>query len=397
MEALARIEATCLPGPRFEKRLGVVTHVPHWRGNDGQPWAYEPYVRELRLWADLFSQVEILAPTGAGPMSGNQAPYDRSNITWRPFSYSLSYKPGSPLRRLTQVPALAWQIDRLISSCDLIHLRSPGHPALIGHLLVRLRRKCSITKWAGLFDAFRGERLPSRLERHIVSWRTERHPVLVYGQTDRPGLIPFMPALMTESELTRARQLSAGKSWSGPFKLLSVGRLLAVKNFELAISGLGELHRRRPDLEWEYVIIGDGPEALTLRAVARDHRIAQRVRFTGALPFDEVQRHYAWAQFVIMPGVKEGWPKIIAEAWAHRAIPVAAAAGLVPWILQGAEYGVAFTPTPVDLADTLVNLMEHRINVQGLLERCAARSNDLSLERFQERLEEVLISRCGLN
>jgi glycosyltransferase involved in cell wall biosynthesis len=397
MEALARKEAPCLSGPRFEKRLGVVTHVPHWRGTDGKPWAYEPYVREMRLWADLFSQVEILAPTGAGPMLGNQAPYERSNITWRPFSYSLSYQPWSPLRRLTQVPALAWHINRLISRCDLIHLRSPGHPALIGQLFVRLGRKYSITKWAGLFDAFPGERLPSQLERQIVSWRTERHPVLVYGRIDRPGLIPFMPALMTESELTTARQLSAGKSWSHPWRLLSVGRLLAVKNFDLAISGLGELHQRRPDLEWEYVIVGDGPEASSLRALATHHRIAQRVRFAGALPFDEVQRHYAWSQLVIMPGVKEGWPKIIAEAWAHQAIPVAAAAGLVPWILQGAEYGVPFTPTPVDLADTLVSLMERKIDVQRLLERCSARANDLSLERFKERLEDVLISHCGLN
>jgi hypothetical protein len=41
--------------------------------------------------------------------------------------------------------------------------------------------------------------------------------------------------------------------------------------------------------------------------------------------------------------------------------------------------------------------MERKIDVQSLLERCAARANDLSLERFKDRLEEVLISRCGLN
>jgi glycosyltransferase involved in cell wall biosynthesis len=397
MEAVAGKQTGHKVEPRFQKCLGVVTHVPHWSGTDGTPWAYEPYVRELRLWADLFTRVEILAPFAEGPMQGNQAPYERPNVVWRPFSYSLSYDPWSPLRRLTQVPALALQIDRLIADCDLIHLRSPGHPALVGQLLVRLRQKFSIAKWAGLFDSFPGERLPSRFERRLVRWCSDRHPVLIYGPTNHPNMIPFMPALMTDRELVRARHLSGGKNWSPPWRLLSVGRLLAVKNFETAIRGLGELHERRPDLEWEYTLIGDGPEASALRELAVHCGIAERVHFTGALPFDEVQKYYASAQLVIMPGVMEGWPKIIAEAWAHRAVPVAAAAGLVPWILQGADYGVPFRPTPRGLADALTTLMGDEMRLKALLGRCATRSNDLSLERFKEQLEEVLVARCGLD
>ena len=46
--------------PRFDLRLGVLSQVPHWIGRDATPWAYEPYVREMRLWADLFTAVPEL-------------------------------------------------------------------------------------------------------------------------------------------------------------------------------------------------------------------------------------------------------------------------------------------------------------------------------------------------
>jgi glycosyltransferase involved in cell wall biosynthesis len=383
--------------PRFNRRLGIITHVPHWRGKDGVLWAYEPYVRELRLWADLFAAVEVLAPAAEGPMQGNQAAYERTNIGWRSVSYSLSYEKWAPLQRLAQMPALALGIQRLIRDCDLIHLRGPGHPALLGNLLVRLCRQPSITKWAGLFASFEGERWPSRVERRLVGFGSAGHPVLIYGPSNHQHIISFSPALMSEAELSMARALSARKHSGRPWQLLSVGRLLAVKNFDLAIRGLGELYHRRPDLEWEYTLIGDGPEAIALHELARRCEIAERVRFAGALPFTEVQKYYAAAQLVIMPGVKEGWPKIIAEAWAHAAVPLAAAAGIVPWILEGDKYGISFKPSASGLADALSALLYDNVKLLTLVNRIAHRADELSLERFKKLLEKVLVEHCGLN
>ena len=396
MEAIALKSPEINRAPRFNKRLGIITHVPHWRWRDGTIWAYEPYVREVRLWADLFAQVEVLAPAAEGPMQGNQASYGRSNLVWRSVSYSQSYARGAPLKRLAQIPALALGIHRLIRYCDLIHLRSPGHPALIGQVLVRLLHQPSITKWAGLYDCFAGERWPSRLERRLIRLWNAGHPVLIYGPSDHQHMISFLPALMSEAELTTARELSARKDWGPPWQFLSVGRLLPVKNFALAICGLGELHQYRPDLEWEYTLVGDGPEASTLLELARQCGIAERVHFKGPLPFDEVQKYYAAAQVVIMPGVKEGWPKIIAEAWAHGAVPLAAEAGLVPWILNGEEFGVPFQPNAVGLVEALVALLDNDVKLEALLRRIAHRAEELSLERFKSLLEEVLVEHCGL-
>ena len=97
-----------------------------------------------------------------------------------------------------------------------------------------------------------------------------------------------------------------------------------------------------------------------------------------------------------MPGTKEGWPKIIAESWAHGAIPVAAAAGLVPWILGDSQSGVSFEPNAKALADALERLLRSPDAMGEMSKGLYGMAQDLSLDRFKERLEGVLVERCGL-
>ncbi len=381
---------------RFNNRLGVVTHASHWIGPDGAVWAYEPYVREMRVWADLFSHVEVCAPVADGPVPGNQAPYGRENIVWLPVSYCWSNGWRAQLKRLFQLPSLALSINNLIRRSDLVHTRSPGHPALLGNLQARLMGKRSITKWAGFFGPYEGERLPSRIDRWLLSVSSARHPVLIYGPSHQSHLLSFLPALMSNHELTQSWQMSSHKRWNPPWRLLSAGRLEPEKGFDLAIRGLGEFRRRRPRLDWKYTLVGDGSVDDDLRDLATQCGIADRVLFTGALPFAEVQKHYAEAHVAIMPGILEGWPKIIAEAWAHGVVPVAASAGLVPWLLQERDTGVQFNPTPVGLAIALIELLDDPERVKAMSGKLMPQAKALSLDSFKTRLEQVLIDHCGL-
>jgi glycosyltransferase involved in cell wall biosynthesis len=257
-------------------------------------------------------------------------------------------------------------------------------------------RRRSITKWAGLFGEFEGERLPSLIERRLLERSGAQNPVLVYGPAQRSHLISFLPALMTHEEIRHASYLSKHRRTQAPWRLLSVGSAIAAKGFDLALRGLAELKKLRPALDWTYTHIGDGEAAEELRELSRQGEIADRVRFAGALKFSEVQKHYAEAHILIMPGTKEGWPKTIAEAWAHGVVPVAASAGLVPWILQGEDAGLLFEPTPRGLADILAGLLDHPEMMTRLAGKAIPRAAELSLESFENRLERVLTGHCGL-
>ncbi|MEW6510876.1 MAG: glycosyltransferase [Bacteroidota bacterium] len=381
---------------RFSMRLGVIGAPAHWVGPDGAYRAYEPYVREMRIWADLFSRVIVCGHGGEGPMTGNLASYDRENIEVRPVRYTREYGFSGMSRRLTQLPGLVRSAYHTLMDSDFVLLRSPSHFGLVGAVLVRMKKKPSLTKWAGENATYKGERIPSRINRFLEALPSTTHHTLVYGRPLYDHQISFLPALMSNGELSLAREIAQERQWQPPWKILCVGRLERAKNFDLAIRGLGELRRRHPELSWLFTLVGEGTQKRSLQVLAAECGVADRVTLPGALPFREVQEHYGRSHIVIMPGVKEGWPKIIAEAWAHGAFPIASRAGNVPWILNDPSSGTVSEPTPEGLADALAQALADTDRLNRLshsLPRCA---EALSLDQFKVRLERVLVERCGL-
>ena len=275
------------------------------------------------------------------------------------------------------------------------HALKPSHFSLVGAIAVRLMRAPSVTKWAGENGAFPEERLPSRVERLLQGIPSALHPVLVYGPPKKSHQISFLPALMTQEELRRAREMSSQKTWASPWRILSVGKLLPVKGFDLAFQGLAEFRRMRPELEWAFSLVGEGPARADLERLAEKLGLGDRIEFLGALPFSEVQRRYADAHVVIMPGVKEGWPKVIAEAWAHGALPLGAAAGLVPWILRRPGTGVAFDPNPTGLACALASVIGEPDRLRLLAGPLHMHAEHMSLEQFRIDLGRVLVENLG--
>jgi glycosyltransferase involved in cell wall biosynthesis len=98
-----------------------------------------------------------------------------------------------------------------------------------------------------------------------------------------------------------------------------------------------------------------------------------------------------------MPGVKEGWPKIIAEAWAHGTIPVASRGGIVPWILGADGSGFIIEPTPAALAGALAQLLSDPSHMSAVSKNLHVHAKEISLDQFKARLERVLVERCGLS
>jgi glycosyltransferase involved in cell wall biosynthesis len=381
---------------RFKMRLGVIGAPAQWEMPDGETWAYEPYVREMRIWAELFSEVHVCGHASEEPIRGNTAPYLKKNIIVHPVNYTQDEGFSGARRRLWQFPRLIWHCLKTIRANDFILIRGPSHFALVGIVLTRLLRRVSLTKWAGANSTFKGERIPTRVNRFIEALPSKRNFTLVYGESHRSHQISFIPALMTAAELEKGKQLASERIWQPPWKIVGVGRLSRVKNYDLALRGVGELSRRAPEIPWTFTMVGDGPERKRLEGIVADYGIGDRVTFTGALPFAEAQHHFATAHAVIMPGIQEGWPKTIPEAWAHGAIPVAARGGIVPWMLKRNDSGVVFEATPEALAEALARLFSDPSRLPAISKGLFEFANEISLDQFKLRLERVLVERCGL-
>jgi len=380
---------------RFKKKLAIITHVPHWQDANGEYLAQESYVREIRIWADLFSEIEILALKGEGPMNNHCTHHLKSNIKWKIIDYPQGNNWIDILHRLFRLPNLFIHIFNLIRKCDFTLTRSPGHPGLIGNFLLRIMGLPSLTKWAGEFSYYKGERLPSLIDRVLLNFPSKKNLVLIYGPNSKEHLISFLPALMSNSELEYAHQLSLNKLWNPPLIIISVGRLIPIKNFSLTIKALGKLNKKRPDLLWKFILVGYGPDKERLESLAREEGIIHLVKFTGGLSFSQLRNYYARSHILVMANTKEGWPKVVAEAWAYSIYPLVAPAKLIPWILEKPDSGKLFQPNIDDLVKSLEEILDNPEYYKKISSNLHNYVKDLSLDSFRLRLEEIFTTRFG--
>jgi glycosyltransferase involved in cell wall biosynthesis len=140
-------------------------------------------------------------------------------------------------------------------------------------------------------------------------------------------------AAMLRNELALSPQTTA------PI-VVSIGRLVTRKGFDLVLRSVAELSARFPELQ--YVIGGDGPERERLAELARDLGVANRVHFLGAVDDLTKWAAYELADLFVMPNRSldgtdwEGFGIVFAEAGlAGRAAIGGRSGGAVDAIVDG--------------------------------------------------------------
>jgi glycosyltransferase involved in cell wall biosynthesis len=101
---------------------------------------------------------------------------------------------------------------------------------------------------------------------------------------------------------------------SGPFRLISVGRLLHLKGFALGFQAFAKIQHRYPDSE--YWVIGRGPERKRLEALARELGIRDKVRFWGQFPRAQVLEKLAECDVLVHPSLHDSGGWVCLEAMA---------------------------------------------------------------------------------
>ena len=116
--------------------------------------------------------------------------------------------------------------------------------------------------------------------------------------------------------------------------LLSVGHLIERKGHHLVIEALADL----PDCE--LLIAGDGEMDAALRALATRFGVADRVRFLGAVPQEELRHVYGAADLLVLASSREGWANVLLEAMACGTPVVATRIWGTPEVVQSRAAGV---------------------------------------------------------
>jgi len=108
---------------------------------------------------------------------------------------------------------------------------------------------------------------------------------------------------------TRSDDNSDGKS-RPPARIASVGRLAPYKGHDLVIKALARISKVH------LTIVGEGPEAARLRALARACGVADRVTFVSRIPHDQMADFYNSVQLTVLGSTREGFANVLIESLA---------------------------------------------------------------------------------
>jgi glycosyltransferase involved in cell wall biosynthesis len=328
-------------------RLLIISHTAHYRRN-GDIAGWGPTVREIDQLQPLFDEIVHVAPLHHGPAPDSALPYRSPRIRLRPVAVAGGERLRDKLGILRVYPHYARVILEELAAADAVHVRCPANISLLALLLLAFRRRPGLRwiKYAGNWRPYAGEPRSYALQRYWLQQRWSGGLVTINGRWpgQPPHILSFDNPSLTDEEAAQARLAAAAKELNRPVQLLFVGALTGAK-------GAGRVleiarHLQKANLAFELHFLGDGPQRPLLEARAKEFNL-QTVVFHGWRPRHELAAYYARAHFVLLPSETEGWPKVLSEAMAYGAVPVASAVASIPQVLAETQAGMALPVTDV--------------------------------------------------
>lgn len=157
------------------------------------------------------------------------------------------------------------------------------------------------------------------------------------------------------------------------FKVLHVGRFMAVKNHEAMLHALAKLSVKHPDIRMQFA--GEGELLEPMKALARKLGVEEQAEFLGLQ--SNIYPFMHDADLFILPSVYEGMPMSIIEAMGTGLPIVASRVGGVPDMIEDAVSGLLCDPT----VESIVEKVEEMMDQPKLREHCG-RNALIAAERF---------------
>ena len=138
-----------------------------------------------------------------------------------------------------------------------------------------------------------------------------------------------------------------GAAADDPVVLLSVGRAVAKKGYDVLLHALRDLPR---GLSWRLVHIGGGAERSNLQALGRELGLEGRISWRGPLGQEDVLAAYGEADLFVLAsriaadGDRDGLPNVLMEAQSQRLACLATNVSGIPELIEDGETGLLIPP-----------------------------------------------------
>ncbi|HTF33067.1 MAG TPA: glycosyltransferase family 4 protein [Myxococcota bacterium] len=182
-----------------------------------------------------------------------------------------------------------------------------------------------------------------------------------------------LPVVRAGVDVPRCQEPKRGERRSP--RIVSVGRLVAKKGFDILLEAIADLRRNHPDIHVE--IVGEGVERAVLEAHISRLNLARHVTLAGALHHAEVLKTVEDADVFVLPcqidplGDRDGIPVALMEAMARGVCVVSGDLPTIRELVRPNETGLLVPPGDSSaLAGALGRLLldrelRHRLRAAG--------------------------------
>jgi 1,2-diacylglycerol 3-alpha-glucosyltransferase len=223
---------------------------------------------------------------------------------------------------------------------------------------------------------------------HIVIPSESIKEILIrdYGLEDGYTVIPtgtdLKPFLQADGKALRQSQ-----GWEDDKVIVSVGRLGAEKNWETLLRAASQVYAQHPNMR--LVLIGDGPDKQTLEALAAELGIAERVTFTGQVPFDEIPAYLKAADVFSFASVTETQGLVTIEAMA-AGLPVVAVDGSGTHdIVDNGKEGLLVENDPNTLASAINEMLANPQQMKQFSVQALKKARTFDANRLGRQMVKV--------
>jgi glycosyltransferase involved in cell wall biosynthesis len=282
-------------------------------------------------------------------------------------------------RRFAQACVLARELPAGVGHLHAHFLHTPGSVARYAALLTGLPWTCSAHAkdiWT-IPDWEKREKLADMRWLVTCTAAGAAHLRALAPSPDRVSLVYHGLDFARFPPPPEARPPRDGGDPGDPAILLSVGRLVAKKGYDVLIDALALLP---PTLHWRLVHIGGGRLKRRMRRRAERAGVAARITWLGAQPQDEVLRRYRAADLFVLAsrvapdGDRDGLPNVLMEAASQGLACVATRVGAIAELIEDGATGVLVPPGDAPaLAEALAALIAAPDRRRALGSAAAAR------------------------
>ncbi len=193
------------------------------------------------------------------------------------------------------------------------------------------------------------------------------------------------------TEVVRAERMVALKNRK--VELLYVGKLIKRKHAEYVIDALDKL---KDMLDFNFNIVGVGPEESALKQLTEKYGLSDKVHFIGSVPRDSVYEYMRNADVFVMPSIEETLGLVYLEAMMHGCITVGTENEGIDGIIINGENGFLVKPNSAEsvlkVIKEIVKMDDYQI--QAISDKAVETAkyyneHDMSL-RYLEEMKKVV-------